>query len=125
VLAGLSTDESIAFGQALARARRRIGGDVLVVASSDMSHYLPEAETRRRDETALAALATGDPTALADAVAANDVSMCGVRPACAMLSYARELRAGAPELIGYTTSGAAFGDYKQVVGYAGVIVPRA
>jgi AmmeMemoRadiSam system protein B len=125
VVAGLTTDESIALGQALARATRRVGGDILVVASSDMSHYLPEAETRRRDEAALAALVTGDPTQLADAVIKHDVSMCGVRPACAMLSYARELKAGRPELVGYTTSGAAFGDYSQVVGYAGVIVPRA
>jgi MEMO1 family protein len=125
VIAGLSTDECVAFGEAVARAVERVGDRVLVVASSDMSHYLPEAETRRRDEAAIAALITGDPGTLADAVARHDVSMCGVRPACAMLGYARTVGAAKPELVGYTTSGEAFGDYSQVVGYAGVVVPRA
>ena len=125
VLGSLTTEECVTFGQALAKAIDSTGGDVLVLASSDMSHYLPEAETRRRDEMALAALATGDPATLADAVARHDVSMCGLRPACAMLGYARAVGAGRPELVGYTTSGEAFGDYSQVVGYAGVVVPRA
>jgi hypothetical protein len=40
-----------------------------------------------------------------------------------MLAYARARKAGAPELVGYATSGDAFGDRSSVVGYAGVIVP--
>jgi len=125
VVGGIDVDECVALGGALARAVARVGGDVLVVASSDMNHYLPEDETRRRDQTALEALVSGDPVQLARTVEANKVSMCGVRPACAMLSYARAVEARRPELVGYTTSGEAFGDYAQVVGYAGVVVPRA
>ena len=130
VVGGLEVDECVALGQAVARAAAAVrrgddAGEILVVASSDMSHYLPEDETRRRDHAALIALATGDPEALARAVESNDVSMCGVRPACAMLSYARAVTASRPELVGYTTSGEAFGDYARVVGYAGVVVPRA
>jgi AmmeMemoRadiSam system protein B len=125
VIGSLSTEECVAFGEALSRAIARVPDQVLVIASSDMSHYLPEAETRRRDEAAIAALVTGDPATLADVVTRQDVSMCGVRPACAMLGYARSVGAARPELIGYTTSGEAFGDYSQVVGYAGVVVPRA
>jgi AmmeMemoRadiSam system protein B len=121
VVGGLSAAECAELGRAIARA---IGEqDVLVVASSDMNHYLPEEETRRRDRTALDALLTGDGDALIAAVEANDVSMCGVRPAAAMLSYARERQAGTPRLVGYTTSGEAFGDFARVVGYAGVVVP--
>jgi len=125
VVGGLDIDECIALGQAVARAVASIREDVLVVASSDMSHYLPEEETRRRDQAALVALVTGDPEALARAVENHNVSMCGVRPACAMLSYARAVTTSHPEVVGYTTSGEAFGDYSQVVGYAGVVVPRA
>lgn len=121
VVGGLASDECAALGDAIARA---IGDlDVLVVASSDMSHYLPERETRRRDRAALDALVTGDPEALVEAVEAHDVSMCGVLPAAAMLAYARARGAGAPRLVGYTTSGEASGDYDRVVGYAGVVVP--
>jgi AmmeMemoRadiSam system protein B len=121
VVGGIDAEECAALGRAIARAVR--GEDVLVVASSDMSHYLPEPETRRRDWNALDALVTGDPEALIEAVVEHDVSMCGVRPAAAMLAYARERGAGKPRLVGYTTSGEASGDHDRVVGYAGVVVP--
>jgi AmmeMemoRadiSam system protein B len=121
VVGGLDADECAELGRAIARAVA--DQDVLVVASSDMSHYLPDAETRRRDRSALDALVTGDPDTLIDAVEAHDVSMCGVRPAAAMLAYARARGAGAPRLVGYATSGEAFGDFDRVVGYAGVVVP--
>ena len=46
--------------------------------------------------------------------------MCGYIPATAMLAFAQEMNSSAPELVGYATSGDAFGDYSRVVGYAGV-----
>ncbi len=122
VVGGLDAAECAELGGAIARA---VGDDpdVLVVASSDMSHYLPDDVTRARDKLALDALVTGDPAALFETVRRHDVSMCGVRPATAMLAYARARGAGAPRLVGYATSGEAFGDYDRVVGYAGVVVP--
>ena len=140
VVGQLDADECIALGQALARAigtapdagpgagadraaNLRAVADVLVIASSDMSHYLPEPDARRMDALALDALATGDPAELLAVVDANDISMCGARPAAAMLAYARARGAGRPELVAYATSGDAFGDRARVVGYAGAIVP--
>jgi MEMO1 family protein len=123
VVGGLDAAECGELGRAIARAVIASAEPALVVASSDMSHYLPDDVTRRRDRVAIDALVTGDPDALFDAVQANDVSMCGVRPAAAMLAYAWERGAGAPRLVGYATSGDAFGDRDRVVGYAGVVVP--
>jgi AmmeMemoRadiSam system protein B len=123
VVGPIDTAECTELGKALARAIAKAGGDVLVVASSDMSHYLPDPETRRRDRLAIDALLSGDEARLMDVCERNDVSMCGVRPAAAMLSYVRARGAGAPELRGYATSGDAFGDRSSVVGYASVIVP--
>ncbi len=123
VLAGLSEKDCIAVGEGLARAIARVGGDVLVVASSDMSHYLPDAEARRVDRIALDALLTGDAAALHRTVRERDISMCGVIPATAMLAYARAAAAsGPPELVAYATSGDTSGDRSRVVGYAGVVV---
>lgn len=121
VLAHLDVAECSALGDALARA---IGADdVLVVASSDMSHFLPDDECRRRDRVALDALATGDPETLLATVDRHDISMCGARPAAAMLAYARARSAPLPRLTGYATSGDAFGDRSRVVGYAGAVIP--
>ena len=52
----------------------------------------------------------------------QDISMCGVLPATAMLACARERGASKAELTGYATSGDAFGDTARVVGYAGLVV---
>lgn len=121
VLGGLSEHEAIELGLALHRA---IGDDdVLVVASSDMSHFLPDGETRKVDRVALAPLLDFDPAGLYQTVTQNRISMCGYIPATAMLAYARA-RGGAdrPELVAYATSGDAFGDRSRVVGYASVLV---
>jgi len=125
VVGPVDTAECTALGLALARAVARVRDEVLVVASSDMSHYLPDPETRRRDRLAIDALLSGDEARLMSVCEANDVSMCGVRPAAAMLAYARARGAAAPVLDGYATSGDAFGDRDSVVGYAAVIVPAA
>ncbi len=120
VLSGLSEDEAIELGHSLHRA---IGDDdVLVVASSDMSHFLPDDVTRKVDRMALEPLLAFDPSGLYRVVTNNDISMCGYIPATAMLTYAKDRNAAQPELVGYATSGDAFGDYSRVVGYASVLV---
>jgi AmmeMemoRadiSam system protein B len=122
VLGGLSEAEAIELGRGLWRAAKRSKARPLVVASSDMSHYLPDAEARRVDQVALAPLLALDPGGLYRTVYQRQISMCGYIPATAMLAYAREAGAYRPELVGYATSGDAFGDRERVVGYAGVVV---
>ena len=94
----------------------------LVVASSDMSHYLDDAATRAIDRVALAPLLALDPEQLHATVLREDISMCGVIPATVMLCFARARGATRAELVDYATSGDAFGDRARVVGYAGVVV---
>jgi AmmeMemoRadiSam system protein B len=125
VLGGLAEDDAIALGLALHRAAEAVAGDVLVVASSDMSHYLPDDITREQDAKALAPLLAFDARGLYRAVIEHDISMCGFIPATAMLAFAGQQNAGTPALVGYATSGDAFGERDRVVGYAGVVVPAA
>ena len=123
VLAGLTAREAIALGEGLARAAAPWRDEVLLVASSDMSHYLPDATARKVDHQALEPLLAYDAAALYRTVVDYDISMCGFIPATAMLAYAHAMNAPAPELVGYATSGDAFGDRDRVVGYAGIIIP--
>ena len=122
VLGWLSEDDAIAVGEGLARAIERVGEEVLVVASSDLSHYLPDAEARRVDRLAIDALLTGDPGTLYRTVRERDISMCGVIPTTAMLAYARSAGGQPPSLVAYATSADASGDRSRVVGYAGVVL---
>jgi MEMO1 family protein len=122
VLAGLSERDAVAVGEGLHRAIARVGGGALVVASSDMSHYLPDDVARKTDRMALEPLLAFDPSGLYRTVRAHDISMCGFIPATAALTYARLAGARGPELVAYATSGDASGDRDRVVGYAGVVV---
>lgn len=128
VLGGMSARNTIDLGHGLARAVTRIGAqpgrDVLLVASSDMSHFLPDATARKVDRTALEPLLAFDPDGLYRTVVERDISMCGFIPATAMLSYAQDLAGQRPDLVSYATSADAFGDTSRVVGYAGVVISR-
>lgn len=106
---------------ALAEVLRR-HGDVSLVVSSDMSHYLPDDETRRRDSLALQAILALDPAGLYETVRREGVSMCGVLPMTLALLTAKALGAAQAELVAYATSGDASGDVSRVVGYAGVLI---
>ncbi len=51
-----------------------------------------------------------------------NITMCGYAPAAIMLAAAKELGARKGELVAYMNSGDATGDYREVVGYAGVTI---
>ncbi len=119
-LGPLSADEALALGRALAAALR--ARPALIVASSDMSHYVDAEEAREKDMRALDRLLALDARGLHDTVRREDISMCGFVPATVMLAAARELGAREAVLVRYANSGDVTGDRRSVVGYAGAIV---
>jgi AmmeMemoRadiSam system protein B len=96
--------------------------DVLVVASSDMTHYEPHSVAKKKDQLAIDKIINLDPLGLLRVTVENDISMCGVIPAAIMLTSAKQLGAKKAELIDYKTSGEVTNDYEEVVGYAGIVV---
>ena len=107
-------------GRAVADAARGFGRDVLIVASTDMSHYVSRAEAREKDGLAIGRILALDPEGLFRTVLQEDISMCGFQPVVAALVAARELGAVKAELVRYATSGDVTGDDREVVGYAGL-----
>lgn len=109
-------------GKQVAEVLKSLDKPVSMVVSSDMSHFISDEEARKRDALAVEAALTLDPAQLWNTVRTNDISMCGVLPMTLALSAAGELGAQNAELVGYTTSADASGDYGHVVGYAGIVV---
>ena len=72
---------------------------VLLVASSDMTHYEPEAEAREKDNQAIEAILSLDEKKLMERIASFNISMCGYAPVIAMLSCAKELGASKGKLL--------------------------
>lgn len=109
-------------GEGLARAVRHVHGPVLVVASTDMSHHIPQASAERLDGAAIERILALDPEGLYRTVVENDISMCGVVPTTAALFFANAMGAERATLVRYATSGDRTGDRSSVVGYAGLLV---
>jgi AmmeMemoRadiSam system protein B len=109
-------------GRAVAAAARAFAEPVLLVASTDLNHYESQEVSARKDRLAIDAVRSLEPARLWATVAEHDISMCGVAPAVATLAAVRELGGGEAELVRYATSGDVSGDYRHVVGYAGLII---
>ena len=109
-------------GEGIATAIRESDMDVLIVASSDMTHYESDISVRRKDDLALSRILDLDPEGLLRVCRSEAISMCGAVAAAVMLVALRNLGATRAELLAYGTSGDVTGDVRQVVGYAGVLV---
>ncbi len=109
-------------GTGLAAAIRTFGAPVLMLASSDMTHYESAESAKQKDTVALGRVLELDPQGLVEVCRARQISMCGVIPAAVMLVAAKLLGATRAEVVDYTTSGAVTRDLQEVVAYAGVTV---
>jgi hypothetical protein len=112
----------LAVGQAIANGVRASGKRTLLVASTDMSHYVSRKEASAKDRKAIDAILALDPEGLHRVVMREGISMCGFHATTAMLVAAKALGATAAELVLYTDSGEVTRDTAQVVAYAGLIV---
>jgi AmmeMemoRadiSam system protein B len=109
-------------GNAIAQAIKQYKEDVLIVASTDMSHYLSHDYATKMDRKAIDEVLALNPKGLYDTVKANDISMCGFIPTTIALIASKLLGAKEAELVDYRTSAEVSGDYKHVVGYAGLLI---
>ncbi len=92
------------------------GRDILLLASTDFSHYVPPQIADRLDRLAIDAIIARDARGLYETVARNDISMCGVAPTTVLLAAL----AGEPlvaRLLRWGHSGEAQ-PMREVVGYA-------
>jgi AmmeMemoRadiSam system protein B len=121
-LMALGFKQCAAMAEDMAGAIRESGRSVVLIASSDMTHYESHDAATRKDRLALDRVEALDPQGLYETVRQQRISMCGVIPTTIMLLAAKALGATRARTVRYATSGEVSGDFAQVVGYAGVIV---
>jgi len=124
VISSGSIEQYGKIGQAIAKAIKelKLEKDVVIIASSDMTHYESQDSAKAKDFEAIDAILKLDEEALVERVGKLDISMCGCAPAAIMMVAAKALGAKKARLVKYQTSGDVSGDYSSVVGYAGIIV---
>lgn len=95
---------------------------VLLVASSDMTHFESAAQAAAKDRLALRAVESLDAEELLRTCERERVTMCGRAPAAVVVEAARRLGASRAEVVDYRHSGWVTGDDSSVVAYAGVVI---
>ena len=111
-------ESSREIGKATAKALKAKNG--LVIASSDMTHYEPQAKAEKKDRIAIDAALELDEARYYHVVESYGISTCGYGPVIAAITAAKELGAKKAELLRYGTSGDVLGDHSTVVGYASI-----
>ncbi len=115
-------EECASIGHTIAEVIKSSDTKTMIIASSDMSHYVSEEVARSLDALAIEKILAMDPKGLYEIVFHNRISMCGVLPVTIMLFAANALGAKGASLVRYSTSAEISGDFKHVVGYAGIVV---
>ena len=111
-------------GQALAAALKN-RSDVLVVASTDLSHYHPYEEANYIDKHLMEILNRMKAKDLYDEAVLGSCQLCGVMPVSATLIAAKMLRFDNIEVLKYANSGDTFGDKSKVVGYLSAVIYKS
>jgi AmmeMemoRadiSam system protein B/AmmeMemoRadiSam system protein A len=107
----------------LANALNKLIGerkDVLVVASSDMSHYHDDAFARNMDRLTIQTIEAMDAKKLWQACRVGTMEMCGFVPVTVAIMLAQERGLTGVEVLRYANSGDVTGDKQRVVGYTAI-----
>ncbi len=112
-------DHSFKSCQELADAIAHVcaGKRVLLIASSDLSHYHPYREAKRLDQVVLDRVSAFDPAGLAAAIEKGMCEACGGGPMVTLMLAAQKLGATKAQVLQYANSGDVTGDLQGVVGY--------
>ena len=114
-------EELVAVGEAIGHVIAASREEILLLATSDLNHYENDATTRVKDHKAIERMLALDSRGLYDTCRNEQISMCGLGSAVAMLTALYVLGAKHSELVRYATSADASGDTSAVVGYAGMV----
>jgi len=116
----MMSDHSLAACERLANSVfKAVSGDpgILILASSDLSHYHSQAEARKLDQRVVKGIESYDYEKLAGDLAFEKCEACGGGPIVTAMISCKLLGAGRGVVYDYRTSGDITGDKGQVVGY--------
>jgi AmmeMemoRadiSam system protein B/AmmeMemoRadiSam system protein A len=123
VMGDQSYENSRALGVALAKLIQ--GGDTLIVASSDLSHYHPYDEAVKIDHKTLNALEQWDYLSMSRNFGTRTWEACGGAPIVAAMIAAERMGANQAQVLKYANSGDTSGDRSRVVGYSADVFVKA
>ena len=100
------------------------GKRVVVIATSDFTHYEPHEIAVKKDKMAIDCILELNSKKFYEVLLEHDMSICGPGPIMTLIEYAKMSDAKNVKLLKYATSGDITGDKSAVVGYASIVFSR-
>ncbi len=116
---------SIKLARGLVKVIKEEGRKVLIVASTDLSHYYKYDDAVAKDRVTVSELLNFDAERFAEAAAAGECELCGPGPVTTALIAGKDLGADKVQILKYANSGDTAGDKSRVVGYAGAVIYKS
>jgi len=110
--------------KAIFAASRKLKRNVIVIASSDFTHYESAESAKEKDTPAIELLRSMNAEGFESLVDARDLSICGHGPIACALMYARLAGAKKCELLKYTHSSEVTGEAGEGVAYAALAISK-
>jgi len=108
-------------GVSIEKTAKELGRDVVVIASTDFTHYQPQEIAHKQDMKVIDAIKAMDEKRMMNRVMELNVTMCGYGPVAATMVASKKMGATLCEVKKYATSGDATGDQSSVVAYASAV----
>lgn len=122
-LGRLNLEEIIELGKGIAETIKKDSDKhILIVGSSDFSHYVPHEVAKEKDMKAIKEILKLSEESFLNVIFEEKVSACGYIPIAVTINACKNLSANKAELVEYMTSGDVIKDYSSVVGYAGIVI---
>ncbi|MEM2963542.1 MAG: AmmeMemoRadiSam system protein B, partial [Candidatus Anstonellales archaeon] len=115
-------EASLDIGKAIFEATKN--RNVIVIASSDFTHYKSAEQASVLDASALEKIQTLEVEGFQREVESKNLSICGYGPISAAMHYSKLKGAKMAELLRYSNSGEVTGDYSNVVAYASLAIRK-
>ena len=96
--------------------------EILLIASTDMTHYENDSAVRRKDRLAIESIIRLESEELLKNITKENISMCGAPSVIILMECCRLMQAHKAEIVLYSTSGEVSGDDSSVVGYLGAVI---
>ena len=122
VMSRQERDTASELGSALATTVAETEDSVLLIASTDLTHYEPQSVAEKTDAAVIDRIEELDAQGLLDLVERESISMCGYGPTAAVLFAATDLGVTEGSGLQYATSGDVTGRTDEVVGYCSAIL---
>jgi len=100
----------------------RLNSDVLIIASTDLSHFHEQNEANLLDKRTAGFIENLAINELYGACKSGKCEACGVNPLLVVMEAAKLQGALNVEILKYATSGDVIGDYSSVVGYLSAVI---